>query len=170
MISTCTGGGGAVTHSHTQTYTWLQTPHSPWPQADNHYQINYNMTTDRTHPYSSHITPVFLKSLVSLSIYQALNFCFKLWNWLHEDNIPVWVLTVDNLDVKRYTSSEAICEFTPLWVRSFLWYKWIQKPLKGVLRRKNINPNGSVHCCVIGCHGNSLLYLFWTKKSVVRDL
>ena len=27
-----------------------------------------------------------------------------------------------------------------------------------VLRRKNVNPNDYVHCCVIGCHGNSLLY------------
>ena len=25
------------------------------------------------------------------------------------------------------------------------------------LRRKNVNPNAYVHCCVIGCHGNSLL-------------
>ena len=28
-------------------------------------------------------------------------------------NIKVWVLTVDNEDVKGYTRTEAICEFTP---------------------------------------------------------
>ena len=27
-----------------------------------------------------------------------------------------------------------------------------------VLRRTNMNPNDYVHCCVIGCHGNSLLH------------
>ena len=32
---------------------------------------------------------------------------------------------------------------------------------------KNINPINNVHCCVIGCHGNSL-HLVW-KKSVVGD-
>ena len=35
----------------------------------------------------------------------------------------------------------------------------ILKPLNVVLRRKNTNPNDYVHCCVIGCHGNSLLHL-----------
>ena len=39
-----------------------------------------------------------------------------------------------------------------------------------VSRRKNINPNFNVHCCVTGCHGNSLLHLVWTKTSVMRDL
>ena len=28
--------------------------------------------------------------------------------------------------------------------------------LKGVLRRKNMNPNDYVHCCVVGCHGFGL--------------
>ena len=36
-------------------------------------------------------------------------------------------------------------------------------------RRKNMNPNYYVHCSVIGCHGNSLLHLVRSKKSVVRD-
>ena len=27
-----------------------------------------------------------------------------------------------------------------------------------VLRRKNVNPNDYIHCCIIGCHGNSLLH------------
>ena len=39
-----------------------------------------------------------------------------------------------------------------------------EKPLKGVLRRENMNPNYYVHFCFIGCHGNSLLHLVWTKK------
>ena len=38
-----------------------------------------------------------------------------------------------------------------------------------VLRRKNINPNDYVHCCVIGCHGNSCCILFEQKKLVVMD-
>ena len=42
---------------------------------------------------------------------------------------------------------------------NLLRYKLIKKPLKGVLRRKNMNPNDYVHCCVISCHGYSLLYL-----------
>ena len=33
------------------------------------------------------------------------------------------------------------------------------KKSEGGLRRKNINPNYYVHCCIIGCHGNSLLHL-----------
>ena len=37
---------------------------------------------------------------------------------------------------------------------------WVfTKPLKRVLRKKNINLNDYVHCCVIDCHGNSLLHL-----------
>ena len=27
--------------------------------------------------------------------------------------LKVWVLTVDNQDVKRYTRTEAVCQFTP---------------------------------------------------------
>ena len=35
-----------------------------------------------------------------------------------------------------------------------------QFPLKGVFfRRKNMNSNDYVHCCVTVCHGNSLLHL-----------
>ena len=29
---------------------------------------------------------------------------------------------------------------------------------KVVLRRKHVNPNDHVHCCVIGFHGDSLLH------------
>ena len=32
------------------------------------------------------------------------------------------------------------------------------KLIKGVLRRKNIDPYYYVHCCVIGFHGSSLLH------------
>ena len=26
------------------------------------------------------------------------------------------------------------------------------------IKKENVNPNEYVHCCVIGCHGNSLLH------------
>ena len=32
------------------------------------------------------------------------------------------------------------------------------------LRRKHMNPNEYVHCCVIGCHGNSLLSPRFSKE------
>ena len=42
------------------------------------------------------------------------------YNALHRVAFPgfckVWVLAVDNLNFKTYTSTEAICEFTPSWV------------------------------------------------------
>ena len=34
------------------------------------------------------------------------------------------------------------------------------KALKGVLRRKNMNPNYHVHCCVIGCRGKISYIMF----------
>ena len=34
-----------------------------------------------------------------------------------------------------------------------------------VLRRKNVNPNDNVHCCVIDCHGYSLLH--FSFKTIV---
>ena len=40
--------------------------------------------------------------------------------------------------------------------------------LKASLRRKDMNPNYYIHSFIIGCHGNSLLHLVWTKKSVVK--
>ena len=43
---------------------------------------------------------------------------------------------------------------------------WTLKGYKGVLGRKNMNPNYNVLNCIIGCHGNSLLHLVWTKVSV----
>ena len=42
------------------------------------------------------------------------------------------------------------------------------KSSKVVLRRKNVNPNDYVHCCVIGCHGNSLLH-FGLNTKVSRE-
>ena len=33
-----------------------------------------------------------------------------------------------------------------------------------VLRKKNVNPNDYVHCCVIGCHGNILLHFGLNTK------
>ena len=33
-----------------------------------------------------------------------------------------------------------------------------------VLRRKSVNPNDYVHCCVIICHGNSLLHFGLNTK------
>ena len=33
-----------------------------------------------------------------------------------------------------------------------------------VLRRKIVNPNDYVHCCIIGCHGNSLFHFGLNKK------
>ena len=33
-----------------------------------------------------------------------------------------------------------------------------------LLRRKNMNPNDYVHCCVIGCIGNSLLHFGLNTK------
>ena len=33
-----------------------------------------------------------------------------------------------------------------------------------VFIRKNVNPNVYVHCCVIGCHGNSLLHFGLNTK------
>ena len=33
-----------------------------------------------------------------------------------------------------------------------------------VLRRKNLNLNDYIHCCVIGCHGNSLLHFGLNTK------
>ena len=38
------------------------------------------------------------------------------------------------------------------------------KVSKTGLRRKNLNPNDYVHCCVTGCHGNSLLHFGLNKK------
>ena len=35
--------------------------------------------------------------------------------------------------------------------------------------KRGFKKEKQVHCCVIDCHGNSLLHLVWTKKSVVRD-
>ena len=32
------------------------------------------------------------------------------------------------------------------------------KSFKSGFKMKNVNPNDYVHCCVIGCHGNSLLH------------
>ena len=37
-------------------------------------------------------------------------------------------------------------------------------PQKVVIRRKNVNPNDYVHCCFIGCHGNSLLHFCLNTK------
>ena len=54
------------------------------------------------------------------------------------------------------------------WIILKIWMNW--KASKRVFfRRKNINPNYYVYCCVINCHGNSLLHLVCTKKSVVSD-
>ena len=39
----------------------------------------------------------------------------------------------------------------------------------GFKKEKKMTPNDCVHCCVIGCHGDSLLHLVLTKKSVVSD-
>ena len=36
---------------------------------------------------------------------------------------------------------------------------------KASKRDLKINPNYYVHCCIIGCHGNSLLHLVCTKVS-----
>ena len=45
------------------------------------------------------------------------------------------------------------------------------KPLKVGLRTTNVNPNDYLHCCVIGCHGNALLYsCLNTKVSCERLL
>ena len=33
-----------------------------------------------------------------------------------------------------------------------------------VVRKKNVNPNDYVHCCVIGCHGNILLHFGLNTK------
>ena len=38
------------------------------------------------------------------------------------------------------------------------------KSSKSGLRRKNVNPNDYVRCCVIGCHGNSLLHFALNTK------
>ena len=37
----------------------------------------------------------------------------KLQSTTHEPLLKVWVFTVDNRDIKRYTFTKAICEFTP---------------------------------------------------------
>ena len=40
--------------------------------------------------------------------------CFLIMNVAEENSLKVhkvWVFTVDNQDVKRYTNTEAICEF-----------------------------------------------------------
>ena len=33
-----------------------------------------------------------------------------------------------------------------------------------ILKRKNVNPNDYVQCCVIGCHGNTLLQFGFNTK------
>ena len=43
------------------------------------------------------------------------------------------------------------------------------KASKSSFKKKNMNPNDYAYCCVIGCHGNSLLHLILTKQTVVRD-
>ena len=43
------------------------------------------------------------------------------------------------------------------------------KSSKSGFKNENVNPNDYVHCCVIGCHGNSLLHFGLTQKSVVKD-
>ena len=35
---------------------------------------------------------------------------------------------------------------------------------KSGLKKRNMNQNDYVHCCVIGCHGNSLFHLVRNKK------
>ena len=44
------------------------------------------------------------------------------------------------------------------------------KTSKRDLRRKIMNPNYYVQCCIIGCHGNSLLHLVWTKSHLWKTL
>ena len=38
------------------------------------------------------------------------------------------------------------------------------KSSKSGLKRKNVNPNDYVHCCVINCHGKSLLHFGLNTK------
>ena len=45
----------------------------------------------------------------------------------------------------------------------------IKAPERGFKKDKHESKYDNVHCCVIGCHGYSLLHLICTKKSVVRD-
>ena len=46
----------------------------------------------------------------------------------------------------------------------------ILKASKSVFRRKNMNPNDYVHCCVIGCHANLLLHFGLNKKATCEGL
>ena len=39
-----------------------------------------------------------------------------------------------------------------------------------ILGRKNVNPNDNVHCCVIGCHCNSLLHFGLKTKVSIEGL
>ena len=38
------------------------------------------------------------------------------------------------------------------------------KSSKSGFKKENMNPNDHVHCCVIGCHGNSLLHFGLNTK------
>ena len=51
---------------------------------------------------------------------------------------------------------------------SSLHYRCVT-PAPRVFRRKSVKPYHNVHCCITVSHGNSLLHLVWTKKSVVGD-
>ena len=42
------------------------------------------------------------------------------------------------------------------------------KSSKSGIKKENVNPNEYVHCCVIGCHGNSLLH-FGLNKIISCD-
>ena len=44
------------------------------------------------------------------------------------------------------------------------------KASKSFLRRKNINPNDYVHCCIISCHDNSLLHFGLNKNVSYKGL
>ena len=66
-----------------------------------------------------------------LVYFRFLGDVFILWThsekdfWEFFEVLKIWVLTVDNQDVKGYARTEAISEFTPSWVGKSLRYKWI---------------------------------------------
>ena len=48
--------------------------------------------------------------------------------------------------------------------------KMTLKSAKSGFKKENVNPNDYVHCCVVGCHGNSLLHFGLNTKVSCEEL
>ena len=96
---------------------------------------------------------------ITISIDNTLSFFLCIFpggrvNFLH---FKVLVLTVDNWNVKKYLY------WSRMGIYIFMSWKIAKilrnlKASKGSLRRKNMNTNCYVYCCIIGCHGNTVAF------------